>query len=77
MCQVWWVPPTGIRSVLRLALRHLNIPVMSSMESHHQEVIGFLRQEGSLNPVLRSIEVAAVLLVNKKTIPFSWRIFFS
>jgi hypothetical protein len=24
--------------------RHLNIPVMSSMESHHQEVIGFLRQ---------------------------------
>jgi hypothetical protein len=27
-----------------LLRRHLNIPVMSSMESHHQEVIGFLRQ---------------------------------
>lgn len=44
--KVWWVPPTGIRSVLRLALRHLNIPVMSSMDSHHQEVIGFLRENG-------------------------------
>lgn len=44
--KVWWVPPTGIRSVLRLALRHLNIPVMSSMESHRQEVIGFLRENG-------------------------------
>ena len=26
--------------------RHLNIPVMSSMESHRQEVIGFLRENG-------------------------------
>jgi len=44
--KVWWVPPTGVKSVLRLALRHLNVPVMSSMESHHQEVIGFLRENG-------------------------------
>lgn len=44
--KVWWVPPTGVRSVLRLALRHLNVTVMSSMESHHQEVVGFLRENG-------------------------------
>jgi len=44
--KVWWIAPTGIRSVLRLALRHLNVPVMCSMESHHQEVIGFLRENG-------------------------------
>jgi len=44
--KVWWVPPTGVKSVLRLALRHLNVPVMSSMECHHQEVIGFLRENG-------------------------------
>lgn len=44
--KVWWVPPTGIRSVVRLALRHLNIPVMCSVESHHQEVVGFLRENG-------------------------------
>jgi hypothetical protein len=54
--KVWWVPPTGVRSVLRLALRHLNVTVMSSMESHKQEVIGFLRENGYQGIVADSAE---------------------
>ena len=44
--KVWWVPPTGIRSVVRLALRHLGLPVMCSVESHALEVVSFLRENG-------------------------------
>ena len=44
--KVWWIPPTGIRTTIRLALRHLNIPVMCTVDSHRQEVIGFLRENG-------------------------------
>lgn len=27
--KVWWVPPTGLHSCLRTALRYLNIPIVS------------------------------------------------
>jgi len=54
--KVWWVPPTCVRSVLRLALRHLNVTVMSSMESHRQEVVGFLRENGYLGIVADNAE---------------------
>ncbi|KZS14381.1 Constitutive coactivator of PPAR-gamma protein 1 [Daphnia magna] len=41
--KVWWVPPSTLRTALRLALRHLKIAVLSSVDDHHQEVIGFCR----------------------------------
>lgn len=41
--KVWWVPPTSLRTCLRMALRHLNVQVLSSMDDHHQEVIAFCR----------------------------------
>ncbi|XP_047739668.1 mucin-17-like, partial [Hyalella azteca] len=42
--KVWWVPPTGLQTALRLALRYLNVNMMVSMDDHHQEVIGFCRE---------------------------------
>lgn len=44
--KVWWVPPTGVRSVLRLALRHLGLPVSCTMDTHTLEVVSFLRENG-------------------------------
>ena len=44
--KVWWVPPTGLRSVLRLALRYLGVPVLASLEHHALEVIHFLWENG-------------------------------
>ena len=35
--KVWWVPPTGIRSVLRLALRYVNNKLMNSKTNHFLE----------------------------------------
>jgi len=29
--KVWWVPPSGLRTALRLALRHLKIAVVSEI----------------------------------------------
>lgn len=37
--KVWWCPPTCLRTVLRMALRHLNTQVLCSMDDHRQEVI--------------------------------------
>ncbi|KAL7643504.1 UNVERIFIED_CONTAM: hypothetical protein RMT77_005486 [Armadillidium vulgare] len=42
--KVWWVAPTGLRMSLRMALRHLGIQVISTMDDHHQEVIAFCRE---------------------------------
>ncbi|KAF5284298.1 hypothetical protein FQA39_LY04591 [Lamprigera yunnana] len=44
--KVWWTPPTCIRTALRMALRHLNTTVMSTMDDHHQEVIAYCREYG-------------------------------
>ncbi|KAG1664870.1 Constitutive coactivator of PPAR-gamma-like protein 2 [Nymphon striatum] len=41
---VWWLSPVCLRSCLRMALRHLNVPVMCSMDDHHQEVIAYCRE---------------------------------
>lgn len=41
--KVWWVPPPCLATALRLALRHLNVPMMSSIEDHHHEVLAFCR----------------------------------
>ncbi|XP_072940583.1 constitutive coactivator of PPAR-gamma-like protein 1 homolog isoform X2 [Epargyreus clarus] len=43
--KVWWVPPTGLHSCLRTALRYLNIPIMVSSDDHCQEVIGLCREK--------------------------------
>ncbi|CAN7937173.1 unnamed protein product [Ixodes hexagonus] len=42
--KVWWVAPVGLRTCLRMALRHLNVTVMCTMDDHHQEVIAFCRE---------------------------------
>ena len=44
--KVWWVPPTGVRSVVRLALRHLGLPINCTVDSHTLEVMFFLRENG-------------------------------
>lgn len=44
--KVWWVPPTGLRSVVRLALRHLGLPINCTVDSHTLEVAFFLRENG-------------------------------
>ena len=38
--------PTGMRSVLRLALRHLCLPSSSTIDCHTLEVVSFLRENG-------------------------------
>ncbi|KAJ0179851.1 hypothetical protein K1T71_004442 [Dendrolimus kikuchii] len=43
--KVWWVPPTGLHSCLRTALRYLNIPIMVSSDDHCQEVVGLCREK--------------------------------
>ncbi len=42
--KVWWTPPAGLHTALRMALRTLGVPIQNSMEDHHQEVIGFCRE---------------------------------
>ncbi|XP_064483500.1 constitutive coactivator of PPAR-gamma-like protein 2 isoform X2 [Ornithodoros turicata] len=44
--KVWWIAPVGLRTCLRMALRHLNVTVMCTMDDHHQEVIAFCRENG-------------------------------
>ena len=44
--KIWWVAPTGLRSVLRLGLRYLGVPIMASLDQHCLEVIHFLRENG-------------------------------
>lgn len=42
--KVWWIPPVCLRTCLRMALRHLNLQVICTMDDHHQEVIAFCRE---------------------------------
>ncbi|XP_050304271.1 constitutive coactivator of PPAR-gamma-like protein 1 isoform X2 [Anthonomus grandis grandis] len=44
--KVWWVPPITLRSALRMALRHLGVTVMCTMDDHHQETIAYCREYG-------------------------------
>ncbi|CAG0899993.1 unnamed protein product [Darwinula stevensoni] len=56
--KVWWVPPVCLRTCMRMALRHLNIAVMSTMEDHHQEVIAFCRENNFHGLVGEDVEYA-------------------
>ncbi|XP_013779600.1 constitutive coactivator of PPAR-gamma-like protein 1 homolog isoform X2 [Limulus polyphemus] len=42
--KVWWIPPVCLRTCLRMALRHLNVTVVCTIDDHHQEVIAFCRE---------------------------------
>lgn len=42
--KVWWVPPTGLRTSLRMAMRHLGLTTVTSMDDHRQETIAYLRE---------------------------------
>uniref|UniRef100_T1INJ6 Constitutive coactivator of PPAR-gamma-like protein 1 n=1 Tax=Strigamia maritima TaxID=126957 RepID=T1INJ6_STRMM len=42
--KVWWAPPICLTTCLRMALRHLNITVLCTMDDHHQEVIAYCRE---------------------------------
>lgn len=44
--KVWWIAPVCLRTCLRMALRHLNVTVLCSMDDHRQEVIAFCRENG-------------------------------
>ena len=41
--KVWWVAPTAMRSVLRLALKQICLPLCSTIDCHTLEVVSFLR----------------------------------
>lgn len=49
--KIWWTPPVCLRTSLRMALRHLKVSVMCSMDDHHQEVIAYCR-ENNFNGLL-------------------------
>ncbi|XP_044754818.1 constitutive coactivator of PPAR-gamma-like protein 1 homolog isoform X4 [Coccinella septempunctata] len=57
--KVWWIPPTCLRSALRMALRHLGITVMCTMDDHHQEVIAYCREYGFHGLLADDAEYAA------------------
>ncbi|XP_011495096.1 PREDICTED: constitutive coactivator of PPAR-gamma-like protein 1 homolog [Ceratosolen solmsi marchali] len=42
--KIWWIPPASLKTSLRMALRYLNVTVLSSMDDHHQEVIAYCRE---------------------------------
>jgi hypothetical protein len=44
--KIWWLPPTCVRTCLRMAFRDLGVTVASSMDDHRQEVIAYLRENG-------------------------------
>ncbi|XP_066157266.1 constitutive coactivator of PPAR-gamma-like protein 1 homolog isoform X2 [Euwallacea fornicatus] len=57
--KVWWTPPISLRASLRMALRHLGIYVMCTMDDHHQEVIAYCREYGFHGLLADDAEYAA------------------
>ncbi|VEN34973.1 unnamed protein product [Callosobruchus maculatus] len=57
--KIWWTPPTCLRSALRMALRHLGVTVMCTMDDHHQEVIAYCREYGFHGLLADDAEYAA------------------
>ncbi|KAL0276882.1 UNVERIFIED_CONTAM: hypothetical protein PYX00_004350 [Menopon gallinae] len=49
--KVWWIAPVCLITSLRMALRYYNVPVIFSMDDHHQEVIAYCR-ENNLHGVI-------------------------
>ncbi|XP_040819136.1 constitutive coactivator of PPAR-gamma-like protein 1 isoform X3 [Ochotona curzoniae] len=44
--KVWFLPPVCMAHCIRLALIRFHVKVAQSIEDHHQEVIGFCRENG-------------------------------
>ena len=42
--KIWWTAPACLRTALRMALRHLKVQVLCSVEEHRQEVMAFCRE---------------------------------
>lgn len=42
--KVWWVAPNGLRTCLRILLRHLKVNVVLTTHDHHQEVMSYLKK---------------------------------
>lgn len=49
--KVWWLPPSGVRTSLRNALRTVNIQVVQTVHDHTMEIIDYFR-ENKLNGVI-------------------------
>lgn len=57
--KVWWTAPICLKTALRMALRHLGITVMCTMDDHHQEVIAYCREYGFHGLLADDAEYAA------------------
>lgn len=57
--KIWWTPPISLRAALRMALRHLGVTVMCTMDDHHQEVIAYCREYGFHGLLADDAEYAA------------------
>ncbi|XP_029668535.1 constitutive coactivator of PPAR-gamma-like protein 1 homolog [Formica exsecta] len=57
--KIWWTPPVCLRTSLRMALRHLNVTVLCSMDDHHQEVIAYCRENNYNGLIADDAEYAA------------------
>ncbi|KOC61607.1 Constitutive coactivator of PPAR-gamma-like protein 1 like protein [Habropoda laboriosa] len=57
--KIWWTPPVCLRTSLRMALRHLNVTVLCSMDDHHQEVIAYCRENNFNGLIADDAEYAA------------------
>ncbi|KAF7279184.1 hypothetical protein GWI33_007593 [Rhynchophorus ferrugineus] len=57
--KIWWTPPICLRAALRMALRHMGITVMCTMDDHHQEVIAYCREYGFHGLLADDAEYAA------------------
>lgn len=49
--KIWWLPPSGLRTCLRNALRSVNIPVVQTIHDHTMEVIDYYH-EHKLNAII-------------------------
>lgn len=42
--KIWWLPPSGIRTCIRNALRSLNVRVVQTVHDHQRELIDYYRE---------------------------------
>lgn len=43
--KIWWLPPSGLRTCLRNALRSINIQVIQTVHDHTMEIIDYYREQ--------------------------------
>lgn len=43
--KVWWLPPSGLRTCIRNALRTLNIPTVQTVNDHSMEIIAYFHEQ--------------------------------